>query len=100
MDRYQRVEKPRAEQPIQENEIRITSHGRMRNHITYGMTLLEEKGSSEIVFKAMGGAINKTVMHVIASYVVYEAMLTPFHQEASTDPEDKTVTQAQQEGEL
>nr|GEY82005.1 putative 60S ribosomal protein L10A [Tanacetum cinerariifolium] len=25
MDRYQRVEKPRAEQPIQENEIRITS---------------------------------------------------------------------------
>ncbi|GJU53554.1 ribonuclease P protein subunit p25-like protein [Tanacetum coccineum] len=50
MDRYQRVEKPRAEQPIQENEIRITSQGRMRNYITYAMTLLEEKGSSEIVF--------------------------------------------------
>ncbi|PWA47101.1 DNA/RNA-binding protein Alba-like protein [Artemisia annua] len=61
MDRYQRVEKPRAEQPIQENEIRITSQGRMRNYITYAMTLLEEKGSSEIVFKAMGRAINKTV---------------------------------------
>ncbi|KAJ0462881.1 putative DNA/RNA-binding protein Alba [Helianthus annuus] len=61
MDRYQKVEKPRAEQPIDENEIRITSQGRMRNYITYAITLLQEKGSSEIVFKAMGRAINKTV---------------------------------------
>lgn len=61
MDRYQKVEKPRAEQPINENEIRITSQGRMRNYITYAMNLLQEKGSSEIVFKAMGRAINKTV---------------------------------------
>ncbi|XP_076940808.1 uncharacterized protein LOC143610121 [Bidens hawaiensis] len=61
MDRYQKVEKPRAEQPINENEIRITSQGRMRNYITYAMTLLQEKGSSEVVFKAMGRAINKTV---------------------------------------
>ncbi|KAL8242058.1 hypothetical protein R6Q59_012360 [Mikania micrantha] len=61
MDRYQKVEKPRAEQPIDENEIRITSLGRMRSYITYAMTLLQEKGSSEIVFKAMGRAINKTV---------------------------------------
>lgn len=41
MDRYQRVEKPRAETPIDENEIRITSQGRMRNYITYAMTLLQ-----------------------------------------------------------
>ncbi|PQQ17683.1 ribonuclease P protein subunit p25-like protein [Prunus yedoensis var. nudiflora] len=61
MDRYQRVEKPRVETPIDENEIRITSQGRMRNYITYAMTLLQEKGSDEIVFKAMGRAINKTV---------------------------------------
>ncbi|XP_015887333.1 uncharacterized protein LOC107422410 [Ziziphus jujuba] len=61
MDRYQRVEKPRAETPIDENEIRITSQGRMRNYITYAMSLLQEKGSNEIVFKAMGRAINKTV---------------------------------------
>ncbi|KAE9620959.1 putative DNA/RNA-binding protein Alba [Lupinus albus] len=33
----------------------------MRNYITYAMTLLQEKGSNEIVFKAMGRAINKTV---------------------------------------
>ncbi|XP_054821904.1 uncharacterized protein LOC129320464 [Prosopis cineraria] len=62
MDRYQRVEKPKAETPINENEIRITSQGRMRNYITYATTLLQEKGSVEIVLKAMGRAINKTVM--------------------------------------
>ncbi|GMP81709.1 hypothetical protein CsSME_00036333 [Camellia sinensis var. sinensis] len=61
MDRYQRVEKPRAETTIDENEIRITSQGRMRSYITYAMSLLQEKGSTEIVFKAMGRAINKTV---------------------------------------
>ncbi|PWA90082.1 hypothetical protein CTI12_AA104400 [Artemisia annua] len=42
MDRYQKVEKPRAEQPIDENEIQITSQGRMRSYITYAMTLLQE----------------------------------------------------------
>lgn len=62
MDRYQRVEKPKADSPINENEIRITSQGRMRNYITYATTLLQEKGSDEIVLKAMGRAINKTVM--------------------------------------
>ncbi|CAN0847963.1 Ribonuclease P protein subunit p25-like protein [Linum grandiflorum] len=61
MDRYQRVEKPRAETPIAENEIRITSQGRMRSYISYAMTLLQDKGANEIVFKAMGRAINKTV---------------------------------------
>ncbi|CAA3031286.1 ribonuclease P protein subunit p25-like protein [Olea europaea var. sylvestris] len=61
MDRYQKVEKPKLETPINENEIRITSQGRMRNYITYAMTLLEEKGSDEILLKAMGRAINKTV---------------------------------------
>ncbi|CAH9095120.1 unnamed protein product [Cuscuta europaea] len=64
MDRYQKVEKPRAETPIDENEIRITSQGRMRSYITYAMSLLQEKGSEEIVFKAMGRAINKTVTMV------------------------------------
>ncbi|CAL5332963.1 unnamed protein product [Camellia sinensis] len=53
MDRYQRIEKPRPETPINENEIRITTQGRMRNYITYATTLLQEKGSNEIVLKAM-----------------------------------------------
>ncbi|KAG1361002.1 ribonuclease P protein subunit p25-like protein [Cocos nucifera] len=64
MDRYQRVEKPREETPINENEIRITAQGRTRSYITYATNLLQEKGSNEIVFKAMGRAINKTVMIV------------------------------------
>ncbi|RWW07088.1 hypothetical protein GW17_00029545 [Ensete ventricosum] len=41
MDRYQRVEKPRAETPINENEIRITTQGRIRNYITYATSLLQ-----------------------------------------------------------
>ncbi|OIW20366.1 hypothetical protein TanjilG_09526 [Lupinus angustifolius] len=62
MDRYQRVEKPKLENPIKENEIRVTTQGRMRNYITYATTLLHERGSDEIVLKAMGRAINKTVV--------------------------------------
>ncbi|XP_078442891.1 alba DNA/RNA-binding protein [Wolffia australiana] len=64
MDRYQRVEKPREEAPIKENEIRITTQGRMRNYISYATTLLQHEGTDEIVLKAMGRAINKTVMIV------------------------------------
>ncbi|CAL9197741.1 unnamed protein product [Musa hybrid cultivar] len=64
MDRYQRVEKPRAETPINENEIRITTQGRIRNYITYATSLLQEKGSNEIVLKAMGRAINKAIVIV------------------------------------
>nr|CAD1821312.1 unnamed protein product [Ananas comosus var. bracteatus] len=36
----------------------------MRSYITYASSLLQEKGSNEIVFKAMGRAINKTIMIV------------------------------------
>lgn len=41
MDRYQRVEKPKPESPINENEIRITTQGVIRNYITYATTLLQ-----------------------------------------------------------
>lgn len=41
MDRYTRVEKPREETPIKENEIRIMTQGRMRNYITYAINLLQ-----------------------------------------------------------
>ncbi|XP_078165043.1 uncharacterized protein LOC144559796 [Carex rostrata] len=61
MDRYQRVEKPRPESAINENEIRITAQGPIRNYLNYGTSLLQEKGAKEIVFKAMGQAISKTV---------------------------------------
>ncbi|KAL6504788.1 hypothetical protein OROHE_023546 [Orobanche hederae] len=41
MDRYQKVEKPKSDSPINQNEIWITSQGRMRSYITYAMALLQ-----------------------------------------------------------
>ncbi|CAN1269772.1 Ribonuclease P protein subunit p25-like protein [Linum perenne] len=61
MDRYTRVEKPKPESPINENEIRITSSGPVRNYISYATSLLQDKHAKEIVLKAMGQAISKTV---------------------------------------
>ncbi|EOX93967.1 Alba DNA/RNA-binding protein isoform 3, partial [Theobroma cacao] len=61
MDRYQKVEKPKPESPINENEIRITSQGAIRNYINYAIALLQDKRVKEIVLKAMGQAISKTV---------------------------------------
>uniref|UniRef100_M4CAK1 DNA/RNA-binding protein Alba-like domain-containing protein n=1 Tax=Brassica campestris TaxID=3711 RepID=M4CAK1_BRACM len=61
MERYSRVEKPKLGSPINENEIRITSVGLIRNYISYAITLLHEKGAKDIVLKAMGQAISKTV---------------------------------------
>ncbi|KAK3009677.1 hypothetical protein RJ639_013666 [Escallonia herrerae] len=61
MDRYQRVERRRPEEPIGDNEMRITAQGLIRNYITYATTLLQEKQAKEIVLKAMGQAISKTV---------------------------------------
>lgn len=40
MERYSRVEKPKLGSPINENEIRITSVGLIRNYISYAITLL------------------------------------------------------------
>ncbi|TXG53896.1 hypothetical protein EZV62_019152 [Acer yangbiense] len=62
MDRYQKVEKPKSETVISENELRITAQGRLRNYISYAISLLQDKGADEIILKATGRAINKTVM--------------------------------------
>ncbi|CAM8939945.1 unnamed protein product [Rhodiola kirilowii] len=88
MDRYKRVEKPRAESEIAENEIRITSQGRMRSYITYAMTLLQEKGCDDIVFKAIGRAINKTVTIV----ELIKRRITGLHQNTSVGSTDITDT--------
>ncbi|KAL8137232.1 hypothetical protein V2J09_003233 [Rumex salicifolius] len=61
MDRYQRVAKPKAETPINDNEIRVTTQGIVRNYISYSTTLFQEKCEKQIVLKAMGQAISKTV---------------------------------------
>jgi len=61
MDKYKKVEKPKQDVEIRENEIRITTQGKMRNYISYATGLFREKNVSEVVLKAMGRAINKTV---------------------------------------
>lgn len=42
-------------------QVRITSQGKSRSYISYGTSLLTEKGHTSVVLKAMGKAINKTV---------------------------------------
>ncbi|GLT85963.1 hypothetical protein SLE2022_041280 [Rubroshorea leprosula] len=88
MDRYQKVEKPKTETPINENELRITAQGRMRNYISYAISLLQEKGAHEIVLKATGRAINKTVM--IAELI--KRRIFGLHQNTSTGSIDITDT--------
>eukprot|EP01115_Flamella_aegyptia_P011004 TRINITY_DN5006_c0_g1_i3.p1 TRINITY_DN5006_c0_g1~~TRINITY_DN5006_c0_g1_i3.p1 ORF type:complete len:135 (+),score=64.73 TRINITY_DN5006_c0_g1_i3:131-535(+) len=61
-DKYRRVEKVKAtDEPIKENEIRVTTQGRIRIYINYATTIFKEKGGNTVVLKAMGRAINKTV---------------------------------------
>ncbi|CAI9297396.1 unnamed protein product [Lactuca saligna] len=67
MDRYTKVEQKKPDIPINENEIRITSQGLVRNYVSYATTLLQERRGKEIVLKAMGQAISKTV--TIAEYI-------------------------------
>jgi len=86
MDKYRRVEKPKSETEIQENEIRITTQGKMRNYITYATNLFQQKGSSEVVLKAMGRAINKTV--TIAEII--KRRIQNLHQNTVIDSTDIT----------
>jgi hypothetical protein len=41
MDSYRRVVKPRTEEPIKENEVRITTQGVMRSYISYAIALFK-----------------------------------------------------------
>ncbi|KAL6885916.1 hypothetical protein ACP4OV_010177 [Aristida adscensionis] len=88
MDRYQRVEKPREEAPIGANEIRITTQGRPRNYISYALGLLQDNATDEIIIKAMGKAINKTV--VIAELL--KRRIAGLHQNTSIESLDITDT--------
>ncbi|TVU45183.1 hypothetical protein EJB05_04658, partial [Eragrostis curvula] len=47
MDRYQRVERPRPESAIEENEIRITAQGLIRNYVSYATSLLQVRPFSD-----------------------------------------------------
>ena len=43
MEQYRRVEKQKVEDQIKENEIRVTTQGKMRSFISYATTLLKVK---------------------------------------------------------
>jgi DNA-binding protein Alba len=63
MDKYEREPEQKSEEkskPI-DNEIRVTTTGKMRSYITYATKKLEDDKCEEITLKAMGKAINKTV---------------------------------------
>ncbi|KAI3958168.1 hypothetical protein MKW98_020810 [Papaver atlanticum] len=61
MEDNQRLMKPREETQIQRNEIRICKEPCKKDYVTCAIILLEEKDSTEIVLKAMGNAINRTI---------------------------------------
>ncbi|XP_074335315.1 uncharacterized protein LOC141672580 [Apium graveolens] len=61
MEKYQKVQKPRAQTAFNENEMRITSVGLLGNYVNYATVLFQEKSGREIVLKGMGQAISKTV---------------------------------------
>ncbi|XP_022860608.1 keratin, type II cytoskeletal 1-like [Olea europaea var. sylvestris] len=88
MDRYQRVEKPRPEEHISENEIRVTAQGLIRNYIIYATSLLQDKQEKEVVLNAMGQAISKAV--TIAEIV--KKRIPVLHQNIST--RSTTITDA------
>lgn len=48
MEQYRRVEKQKVEDQIKENEIRVTTQGKMRSFISYATTLLKVITSSKI----------------------------------------------------
>ncbi|PHU21384.1 hypothetical protein BC332_06491 [Capsicum chinense] len=88
MDRYQKVEKPRAEEAIKENEIRVTAQGLIRNYISYATTLLQDQRTNEVVLKAMGQAISKTV----AIAEIIKKRIPGLHQDTSIS--STTITDA------
>lgn len=64
MEKYRKVEnKNKVDDKPKENEIRITAQGKLSRYVGYAVRLLEnqEKPVKELVLKAMGRAINKTV---------------------------------------
>jgi len=53
--------KEHVDATIEENEIRVTAQGKMRNYVAYAATIFSESKSHTVVLKGMGRVINKTV---------------------------------------
>ena len=95
MEKYRRVETPKTESKINENEIRITAQGRARSYISYATNLLQTKGATEIVLKAMGYAINKTI--TVAEII--KRRVPDLHQNTQLDSTDiKEIWEPIEEG--
>lgn len=69
-------------------QVRITSINKVRNYISYAAALLEEKGHTSVVLKAMGQAINKAVVvgeTLAALASVFAPNVTVRYSQASKD---------------
>lgn len=87
---------------IDENEIRVTAQGKMRNYVTYAASLFTDKNQTTVVLKGMGRVINKTVslaeilkrrvkgLHQLTEIGSVEVTDTTPTQEEDADPEDAT----------
>jgi len=61
MDKYRKVQKPKAEQPKEEDEIRVTAVGRVSSYVSYAAKLFNESGKSTVKIKATGNALTAAV---------------------------------------
>jgi DNA-binding protein Alba len=90
MEKYTKVsERITPEEKIKENEIRITSSGKMKNYIDYAEKNLTnaEKPNTEVILKAMGRAINKavTIAEILKRRVPGLHQITRVHSTEVTD---------------
>jgi len=61
MDKYRKVQKPKAEQPKDEDEIRVTAAGRVSSYVSYAAKLFNEMNKSKLTIKATGNALTAAV---------------------------------------
>ncbi|KAF8820223.1 alba 1 [Cardiosporidium cionae] len=59
MEKYRKV--PRVKEPIQPDEIRIMSDGRIANYLNYAIRLFEEQKRTSLTIKATGNAIGRAI---------------------------------------
>eukprot|EP00249_Psilotum_nudum_P018157 c26664_g1_i1 orf=93-1241(+) len=48
MDPYQRMDKSRLEMPVNDSDVRISTQGKMRNHVTYATTVMQARSISSV----------------------------------------------------
>lgn len=64
MDKYEKIEKPREEPEIKENEIRITTKGKMRNSISYATTLFKVSRTPPLFSYQLGRFVATSRCHL------------------------------------